>query len=306
MRTSLILIPILLALLVNHFCVIDPIVVEIPTIPVNPKQITYEHVGHGLPAPEDLAIDGDGFGYIGLGDGRIARMKIGTKDVMFKNFTRTGEALATCGQRDMEETCGRPLGMLFVSASPFLQYFDSKVQVFPKNQILLVADAYKGLLAVDAVGVIVPLVNEVNGVPLIFSNSLAQSPKTGDIYMTHSSDKFARNRVVTEVFEGRARGSIYVFNPTTNSTTILLENIPFPNGIAFSDDANTLYLAQTSRWKVVKIDLLTMKESTMASLPGYPDNILLTYFPPLNQQVLLVGIGSQTDPNVITSYSIHI
>lgn len=122
---------------------------------------------------------------------------------------RTGEDLPTCGELRSEPRCGRPLGMEWTKAGAHYQQYlddtkdgeevlsppiDTDSRLIPSSQVLLVADAYKGLLLVSESGSITVLASEAAGTPIRFANSVAVHPN-GDVYFTDSSSRFQRNEV---------------------------------------------------------------------------------------------------------------
>ena len=91
------------------------------------------------PGPEDMAEGPDGLIYTGLQDGRVVRFDPDRGNPA-ETFVDTG---------------GRPLGLDFDATGR-----------------LYVADAFEGLLAIDADGAITVLVDAVDGEPMIFVNDL--------------------------------------------------------------------------------------------------------------------------------------
>lgn len=77
----------------------------------------------------------------------------------------------------LEHICGRPLGLHFN----------------PKNGDLYIADAYLGLLVVGATGGLAkPLVTEVEGAAMRFTNDIDIDENEAVIYFTDSSTVFYR------------------------------------------------------------------------------------------------------------------
>lgn len=135
-------------------------------------------------------------------------------------FVRIGEDLPSCGELSSEPRCGRPLGMQWTKAGThYQQYLDDikdGEEVFVSHiictdpslqnslsfsQVLLVADAYKGLLLVSESGSMTVLASEAAGTPIRFANAVAVHPN-GDVYFTDSSSRFQRNEVhhITTLF----------------------------------------------------------------------------------------------------------
>ncbi|KAL8464386.1 hypothetical protein ACS0TY_034059 [Phlomoides rotata] len=84
----------------------------------------------------------------------------------------------------MKHVCGRPLGLLF----------------HKKTGNLYIADAYLGLLVVGSEGgVASPLVTQVEGHRLLFTNDLDIDHEKNVIYFTDSSTVFHRSSI--SIFE---------------------------------------------------------------------------------------------------------
>ena len=113
-----------------------------------------DHVGKGkLVGPESMVTSADGeWLYAGLGDGRIVR--IDASLAAHVTIARTGADADTCGvdgerwggptdRYELESLCGRPLGLRLVRRALLVPSGD------PFEMVLVVADAYKGLLMVS-------------------------------------------------------------------------------------------------------------------------------------------------------------
>src|SRR5262245_28531431 len=105
--------------------------------------------------PEDVLIDDDGSVLCGLLDGRILRV------------TPDGRTITT-----IADTGGRPLGLEWLP-----------------ERTLLVCDARRGLLHVDASGNVQVLATEAGGKPFVFCNN-ADDMADGTVYFTDSSERF--------------------------------------------------------------------------------------------------------------------
>lgn len=129
--------------------------------------------GAGFAGPEDLAFDAGGFLYAGVEDGRILRLSRDGSEI--RTFARTG---------------GRPLGL-----------------VFDGRGSLIVADAFKGLLAVSPDGTVRLLANEVNGERINFADGVDVAAD-GTIFFSEASKKFTQDRFVLDVYEHRPNGRL--------------------------------------------------------------------------------------------------
>lgn len=241
-------------------------------------------------APEDLAVSADGVAFTGLIDGRIIALTPSDdakEPLVLRNFTRTGQDLPECGSLELEPACGRPLGLLFAPSAPFATYLKRipSPELFADDQVLLVADAYKGLLLVDATGRKTLLFNHVNDPAtgerqrVIFMNSVAITRDGSAVFVTESSRRFARNQVVLEYLERRPTGRLLRLDLSTGRVSIVADDLAFPNGLAMLEDAKgkdeALVIALTTGHKLVKYSLKTKQIEDYAFLPSEPDNVAI-------------------------------
>lgn len=189
---------------------------------------------------ESLDVDSDGNIYGGDKDGRIIRI------------TLKGEIKA------IAKTSGRPLGVQF-----------------DKVGNLIIADAYKGLLSMDKSGKITTLVSEYKGVPFQFTDDL-DIAQDGKIYFTDASI-YEQKEYLYDLLEARPYGRVFVYDPKTKETQLLLDHLYFANGIALSKNEDFLLVNETYRYRITKLWLKGPKkgssEVVIENLPGFPDNI---------------------------------
>lgn len=207
--------------------------------------------------PEHIAIGKDGKLYVAMLSGNLIRMeRDGKKQEVFAN------------------TGGRVLG------------FD-----FDAQGRMIAADAMKGLLAIGADGRVTLLTDRVSANdPIGYANSVIVAPE-GTIYFTQSSTRFLPAQwggtypaSVLDVLEQSATGRVLAYDPTTGKTRVVVHGLSFANGIALSSDGHTLFVNETGRYRLWKIDgradnLSVQSGSAQAkvlldNLPGYPDNLM--------------------------------
>ncbi len=207
--------------------------------------------------PEHIAIGKDGKLYAAMLNGNLVRMDQdgGNREV----FANTG---------------GRVLG------------FD-----FDAQGRMIAADAMKGLLAIDADRRVSLLTDRVSADdPIGYANSVVVAPD-GTIYFTQSSTRFlpaqwggTYEASVLDVIEQSATGRVLAFDPATGRTRIVAHGLSFANGIALGIDGHTLFVNETGRYRLWKIDgkangVNVQSGSPQAkvlldNLPGYPDNLM--------------------------------
>ncbi|XP_073313461.1 protein STRICTOSIDINE SYNTHASE-LIKE 3-like [Primulina huaijiensis] len=215
--------------------------------------------------PESVAFDPMGRGpYTGVADGRIVFWD-GEKwnDFAYTSANRS----ALCDTKPSllsylknEHICGRPLGLRF----------------HKQTGDLYIADAYLGLMKVGREGgLATSLATEVEGVPFGFTNDL-DIDDDGIVYFTDSSTTYRRRNFLLLVFSGENSGRVLKYDPNTKSTTVLVRNLQFPNGLSLSKDKSFFVFCEGSIGRLRKYWIKGEKTGTsevMAVLPGFPDNV---------------------------------
>ncbi|MBZ5582153.1 MAG: SMP-30/gluconolactonase/LRE family protein [Acidobacteriia bacterium] len=192
--------------------------------------------------PEAVAIGPDGSLYTGLQDGRVVRLR---PDGASETFVQTG---------------GRPLGMKF-----------------DRSGRLLMADAFRGLLAVAPDRSLTVLADSVNGRRMLFPNDL-DIVQDGGIWFSDTSQRFDQRHWMAEFWEGRATGRLLHYDPRTRRVEVKLDGLRFANGVALGPDEAFVLVNETTAARITRLWLKGPRagqRETFATLPGYPDN--LTY-----------------------------
>lgn len=176
------------------------------------------------------------------------------------------------------DTGGRPLGIEYVAGR------------------LLVCDAHRGLLWVDpANGAVEPLLDSIDGVPMVFCNNAAVAAD-GTIYFSDSSTKYGIERWKDDFVQDTRTGRLLRLAPDGTLTT-LLTGLAFANGVALAADESFVAVAETGARDVVRHWLAGKRQGTRdelcSGLPGYPDNIARG-----SDGLIWVTIASPTDPVV--------
>jgi sugar lactone lactonase YvrE len=191
--------------------------------------------------PEDVAVDGDGCLYGGTRDGEIIRI---WPDGTIEEFAETG---------------GRPLGL----------HFDEKGN-------LIVCDAYRGLLSIDADGKPAILAESVEGAPFRFTDDL-DIAGNGIIYFSDASDTFDHSKYLYDLLESKPHGRLMSYSPADGKVTVLLKGLYFANGVALSKNEDFVLVTETYRYRIIRYWLKGPKAGTSDifadNLPGFPDGI---------------------------------
>lgn len=244
-----------------------------------PSKFNHQYITFNASLIEALPIDG-AFGpesftfgpagdgpYAGVSDGRIVKWVPHQRrwvDFAFTSPNREECENETTNHEKMEHICGRPLGLRF----------------YEKTGELYIADAYLGLLVVGPNGgQATRVVTEADDIPLGFTNGLDIDQRNGLVYFTDSSTRYQRRDYMSLILTYDRTGRLLKYNPQTKRVTVLLDNLAFPNGVALSNNGESLLLAETTSCKILRLGLGLENGSTpgspevLAELPGFPDNI---------------------------------
>jgi len=208
--------------------------------------------------PEHIDFGPDGKLYTGVLSGAVLRMNA------------DGSGLET-----VVDTDGRPLG------------FD-----FTADGQLVIADAIKGLLALQPDGTLRVLADSVNGDPIRYADAVVIATD-GRMYFTDATRRFSPAELGTfdaalfDVLEHSCTGRVLVYEPGTGRTSVVIEGLCFPNGVALSGDERHLFIAETGEYRIWKVETSARELAAKAlaagsdararviaaNLPGFPDNL---------------------------------
>ncbi|KAK7281308.1 hypothetical protein RIF29_09167 [Crotalaria pallida] len=248
---SSLVLAVLVALTVQifYFSPIDPLLLEIPptssAYPSTKNNILQNVIklGEGLlKDPEDVCVDKEGTLYTATRDGWIKRLR---RNGNWENWKHIDS--------------------------------DTLLGITPTKGGLIVCDAEKGLLKVTEDGVSV-LLSQVNGSPLSFADDVIEA-SDGSLYFSVASTKFDLHNWYLDFLEARPHGQLLKYNPSSNETTILLDNLYLANGVALSKDEDYLVICETFKYRCLRYWLQGVNkgktEVFIENLPGGPDNINL-------------------------------
>lgn len=195
--------------------------------------------------PEDVEVDGAGRIYVGVSDGRILRFEAPVPP------DGPSSVLAYTG--------GRPLGLHWA-----------------KDGRLLVADAHRGLLAVDDEGRIEVLTSTCGGTKLVFTDDL-EVAEDGTVWFTDASVRFPQPQWKMDILESAANGRLCAYDPKTKETREVISKMYFANGVAVDPEQQFVLVNETTRYRIRKHWIAGPKKGTIEvlidNLPGFPDNL---------------------------------
>ena len=100
----------------------------------------------------------------------------------------------------------------------------------------------------------------------------------GKIYFTDASSKFGpKNKAVDDILEHGGHGRLLRYDPVGKSTSTLLNDLQFANGVALSANEDFVLVAETGSYQVsrywLKGEKVDQTEIFIDNLPGIPDGI---------------------------------
>ncbi len=206
--------------------------------------------------PEHIVLAKDGKLYTTVASGNILRMNPdGSAQEVFAN------------------TGGRVLG------------FD-----FDASGNLIAADAVKGLLSISPDRQISILTDKIGSDRIRYADAVIVA-RNGKMYVSDASARFAPadwggtfEASILDILEQSATGRILEYDPATKATRLVAKGFSFANGVALSQDEQTLFVNETGKYRVWKIavganGIDVAEKGAQASvlldnLPGYPDNLM--------------------------------
>jgi sugar lactone lactonase YvrE len=148
----------------------------------------------------------------------------------------------------------------------------------------------KGLLSISPDKKITVLTDKVSGEPILYADAVVVA-KSGKMYLSDASTRFAPKdwggtfeASVLDIIEQASTGRILEYDPANKTTRVVARGFSFANGVALSQDEQTLFVNETGKYRVWKIsvdardlDISTPSDQAKVlfdNLPGYPDNLM--------------------------------
>ncbi|AIS12414.1 gluconolactonase [Pseudomonas chlororaphis subsp. aurantiaca] len=195
-----------------------------------------------IEGPEALLLE-DGSLISGLHDGRVIRTAL------------DGSALQV-----LANTGGRPLGLA--------RHPDGR---------LIIADAVKGLLALDANGQLSTLTTSANGLPFGFTDDVAVDAAGRYAYFSDATSRWGYGQDGEAVIEHGGDGRLLRYDFQSGQTEQLLDGLEFANGIALGPQEAYVLVNETGAYRISRYWLSGAKAGThdlfIDNLPGLPDNL---------------------------------
>ncbi|XP_030469801.1 protein STRICTOSIDINE SYNTHASE-LIKE 4-like [Syzygium oleosum] len=240
-----------IALQIIVFSPISPDVLHLPepsslaSLPTNTHLQGVRKLGEGIvKGPEDACVDENGVLYTATRDGWIKRLH---RDGSWENWTMLNS------QTLVGITATRRGG-------------------------IIVCDAEKGLIWVDADGHANVLLSHFNGSQLRFANDVIEA-SDGSLYFSVSSTKFDIPNLFLDILEAKPHGQLLKFDPSSLQSSIVVDKLGLANGVALSRDEDFLIVCETWKFRCLKHwlkgDVEGKTEIFVDNLPGGPDNINL-------------------------------
>lgn len=239
-----------------------------PSPPSNKLLQEVTKLGEGsIQGPEDVYVDKHGFVYTTSRDGWIKRLH---RDGFLEDWK-------------------------MVNSSAMLGI------IVNKDGDVVVCDADNGLIKVNEDGVTI-LASHFNGSKINFADELVEAAD-GVIYFTNPSDKYGLHNWMLDVLEAKPHGQLFKYDPSTKETSLVLDNLCFPNGVALSESQDYLLFCESWKFRCLKYwlkgDKIGRTEIFVDNLPGCPDNIHIA--PDGSFWIALIQVTSQRMRFVQTS-----
>ena len=220
----------------------------------------------GSSGPEDVAVDSEGRVYVGVEQGQILRYDAdGSNPDVFA------------------DTGGRPLGL-----------------DFDNDGNLIVADAVKGLLSIDASGDVTVLCVEADGQALGFTDDVDVDSQNV-AWFSDASQRWNHHQTMHAVLESSGSGRLVRYDIGSGECSVVLTGLYFANGVAVSPDDAYVLVNETWRYRTKRVYVRGPREGVVETfvdnLPGFPDGIStgedgifwLAFYAPRNEIVDQAG-----------------
>ncbi|CDX32126.1 ABC transporter [Mesorhizobium plurifarium] len=99
----------------------------------------------------------------------------------------------------------------------------------------------------------------------------------GRIFFSEATIRYDMHDWPTDALESRGNGRLICYDPRDRSTTTIMRDLQFPNGVCMAGDGESFFFAETWGCRINRYWFAGpnkgKREITIPNLPGYPDNI---------------------------------
>lgn len=118
---------------------------------------------------------------------------------------------------------------------------------------------------------------QLGGAPLRSVTAIAEDPARGGVFFTVGSLRHDAEDWVWDLMERNSAGLLGYWQPDAGRAEVLLEGLPYPNGLAVEDGGESLLFTQGWTHSVARYWIGAKKsgvvETVIDNLPGYPARI---------------------------------
>ncbi len=196
-----------------------------------------------IPGPEALLVDSENFIITGLHDGRVIKTSSDGNSV--KVLAQTG---------------GRPLGLAW----------------HPDGR-LIIADAFKGLLALSPDGKLETLTTTADNLPFRFTDDVSIDAAGRYAYFSDASSRWSYGHDGEAIMEHGGDGRLLRYDFQRKVTEVLVDKLEFANGVALGPKEAFVLVNETGAYRITRYWITGPKAGThdifIDNLPGLPDNL---------------------------------
>ena len=105
------------------------------------------------------------------------------------------------------------------------------------------------------------LTDKVGADPIRYADAVVVAGN-GKMYFSDASGRFAPAQwggtfeaAVLDILEQACTGRILEYDPATGATRVVVKGLSFANGVALSRDEQTLFVAETGKYRVWKVSI---------------------------------------------------
>lgn len=160
---------------------------------------------------------------------------------------------------------------------------------FDRKRRLWVAIAGVGLGVVYPDGTSEIVLDQLYGKPIHYADDVKVAPD-GLVYFSDATQRFNPNdwggtlpASLLDLMEHQLTGRVIVYDPEAKEARVWVSGLSFANGVTVSLDGKSLLIAETGKYRILKVSLASRRHFHTArkpdvkvfvdNLPGFPDNL---------------------------------